>query len=42
MKGYNEYESVEELFEAYNIKPLTSFLTEDKAKEKAKKEYNAK
>ena len=28
MKRYDEYESVEELMEAYNIKPLSSFLTE--------------
>lgn len=28
MKRYDEFNSVEELFEAYNIKPLTSFLTE--------------
>ena len=28
MKRYDEFDSVEELFEAYNIKPLTSFLTE--------------
>ena len=30
MKNYNEFESVEELFEAYNIKPYLHFLTEDK------------
>ena len=28
MKRYDEFNSVEELFEAYNIKPLSSFLTE--------------
>ena len=28
MKRYDEYESVEELMEAFNIKPLSSFLTE--------------
>ena len=28
MKRYDEYDSVDELFEAYNIKPLSSFLTE--------------
>ena len=39
MKRYDEYDSVEELFEAYNIKPLSSFLTEDKEAEKAKKNY---
>lgn len=35
MKRYDEFESVEELFEAYNIKPLSSFLTEDKEVKKA-------
>ena len=42
MKGYNEFDSVEELFEAYNIKPLSSFLTEkqdDEIPDKAKKRY---
>ena len=49
MKRYDEYESVEELMEAYNIKPLSSFLTEaddkdnnadgDDVPEKAKKRY---
>ena len=28
MKRYDEFESVEELLEAYNIKPLSSFLLE--------------
>lgn len=50
MKRYDEYESVEELFEAYNIKPLSTFLTEaddkdhkaDEDEEKAKKKYNKK
>ena len=50
MKRYDEYESVEELFEAYNIKPLSSFLIEaddkdhkaDEDEEKAKKKYNKK
>ena len=37
MKRYDEFESVEELFEAYNIKPLSSFLTEDKEPEKPSK-----
>ena len=40
MRRYDEYESVEELFEAYNIKPLSSYITEEKTIEKAKKEYN--
>ena len=35
MKRYDEFESVEELFETYNIKPLSSFLTEDKDVKKA-------
>jgi glutathione synthase/RimK-type ligase-like ATP-grasp enzyme len=35
MKRYDEFESVEELFEAYDIKPLSSFLTEDKEVKKA-------
>lgn len=49
MKRYNEYESVEELYEAYNIKSLSKFLTEaddkennadgDEVPEKAKKRY---
>ena len=49
MKRYDEYESVEELMEAFNIKPLSSFLTEADDKdnnadgedvpEKAKKRY---
>lgn len=40
MKRYDEYESVEELFEAYNIKPLSSFLTEEKnVSDKDKKRY---
>ena len=40
MKNYNEFESVEELFEAYNITPLSDFLTEKKDnKKEAKKEY---
>lgn len=50
MKRYDEYESVEELMEAFNIKSLSTFLTEadnkdnnaDKVKdvpEKAKKRY---
>ena len=47
MKRYDEYESVEELMEAFNIKPLSSFLTEaddkdnnaDEVPEKAKKRY---
>ena len=40
MKNYNEFESVEELFEAYNITPLADFLTEKKDdKKEAKKEY---
>jgi glutathione synthase/RimK-type ligase-like ATP-grasp enzyme len=48
MKRYDEYDSVEELYEAYNIKPLSQFLVEekdkgkDKAKEKAKKELDKK
>lgn len=29
MKRYDEYESVEELLEAYNIKSLSTFITED-------------
>ena len=37
MKRYDEFESVEELFEAYNIKPLSAFLTEDKEPEKPSK-----
>lgn len=37
MKRYDEFESVEELFEAYNIKPLSAFLTEDKKPEKPSK-----
>lgn len=40
MRRYDEYESVEELFEAYNIKPLSSYITEEKNIEKVKKEYN--
>ena len=40
MRRYDEYESVEELFEAYNIKPLSSYITEEKTIEKVKKEYN--
>jgi glutathione synthase/RimK-type ligase-like ATP-grasp enzyme len=43
MKRYDEFESVEELFEAYNITPLSSFLTEDKevkeAPQSAKNKY---
>ena len=47
MKRYDEYESVEELMEAFNIKPLSTFLTEaddkdnnaDEVPEKAKKRY---
>lgn len=40
MKRYDEYESVEELFETYNIKPLSSFLTEEKnISDKDKKRY---
>ena len=47
MKRYDEYCSVEELYEAYNIKPLSTFLTEaddkdnkaDEVPEKAKKRY---
>ena len=35
MKRYNEYESVEELYEAYNIKPLSKFLTEADNKKSA-------
>ena len=42
MKRYDEYDSVEELYEAYNIKPLSQFLVEDKAKEKVKKELDKK
>lgn len=42
MKYYDEYDSVEELYEAYNIKPLSQFLVEDKAKEKAKQEFDKK
>ena len=44
MKRYDEYDSIEELYEAYNIKPLSQFLVEDKdkAKEKAKKELDKK
>ena len=30
MKRYDEYESVEELFEAYDITPLSKFITEKK------------
>ena len=33
MKRYDEYDSIEELYEAYNIKPLSQFLVEDDAKE---------
>jgi glutathione synthase/RimK-type ligase-like ATP-grasp enzyme len=47
MKRYDEYSSVEELLEAYNIKSLSSFITEaddkentaDDVPEKAKKRY---
>ena len=47
MKLYNEYESVEELYEAFNIKPLSVFLNEsedkkndyDEIPDKAKKRY---
>ena len=42
MKRYNEYESVEELYEAYNIKPLSVFLNESEDKEKVKKEVKNK
>mgnify|MGYP003302493785 CR=1 FL=1 len=35
MKRYNEYESVEELYEAYNIKPHSKFLTEAENKKSA-------
>lgn len=49
MKLYSEFESVEELFEAYNIRPLSSYLCEDdkdnkadETEEKAKKKYNKK
>ena len=43
MKLYNEYESVEELLEAYNITPLSSFLTEDdKTDEETKKKQDRK
>lgn len=44
-KAYNEYCSVEELYEAYGIKPLSKFLTEaddKKAEEKAEKELKEK
>lgn len=40
MKRYDEYNSVEELFEAYNITPLSTFLTEktdEESEENAKK-----
>lgn len=48
MKRYDEYSSVEELYEAYNIKPLSTFLTEaddkdnkaDEVPAKAKKRYD--
>ena len=47
MKLYNEYDSVEELYEAFNIKPLSVFLNEaedkkndsDEIPDKAKKRY---
>lgn len=47
MKLYNEYESVEELYEAFNIKPLSVYLNEaedkkndsDDIPDKAKKRY---
>lgn len=46
-KPYNEYDSVEELYEAFNIKPLSVFLNEaedkkndsDEIPDKAKKRY---
>ena len=41
MKRYDEYTSVEELYEAYNIKPLKNYLTEKKEEQpkiKSKKE----
>lgn len=44
-KPYNEYSSVEELYEAFNIKPLSTFLTEandKKDEEKAEKELKEK
>ena len=31
MKRYDEFDSVEELYEAYNITPLSQFLIEKKA-----------
>ena len=50
MKLYNEYDSVEELYEAFNIKPLSVFLNEaegkkndsDEIPDKAKKRYKGK
>lgn len=36
MKRYDEYNSVEELFEAYNITPLSTFLTEKTDEESEK------
>ena len=42
MKLYNEYESVEELYEAFNIKPLSTFLNESEGKEKAKRDFKKK
>ena len=36
MKRYDEFSSVQELYEAYNIKPLKNFLTEKKEDKKTK------
>ena len=40
MKRYDEFDSVEELFEAYNIKPLSSFLVEADDKDHKADEQN--
>ena len=42
MKRYDEYDSVEELYEAYNIKPLSQFLVEDKDKKRLKRNWTKK
>ena len=42
MKRYDEFTSVEELMEAYNIKPLSKFLTEDDKDNSADEELTDK
>ena len=42
MKRYDEFTSVEELMEAYNIKPLSQFLTEEDNKDNEADESNEK